>query len=79
MNNRRYNSKSRKQSRLDRIERKCDRILVELSLIRRQLSHRSGDIDDAIERMHRNARRMRAQSQQEAQYLRKMFHSKTSE
>ncbi len=78
MNNRKYN-KSRKQSRLDRIERKCDRILSQLAAIRHQLSYRSDDIDVAIERMHRNARRMRNEACREASVLRRMFHSKTLE
>lgn len=46
MNNRRFNN-GRKQKRLDRIERKCDRILYELAVIRHQLSYRDSDIDGA--------------------------------
>lgn len=75
MNNRRFNN-GRKQKRLDRIERKCDRILSELAVIRHQLSYRDSDIDGAIERMHRNARRMRIEAQKDARLLHKMFHSK---
>lgn len=78
MNNRK-NNKGGRASRLDRIERKCDRILSELASIRRRISPRHDDIDTAIDRMHRNARRMREQSIRDAQILRRVFHSKTLE
>lgn len=78
MNNRRFNNR-RKQSQLDRIERKCNRILSELAVIRQQLTFRTGDIDGAIDRMHYNARRMRAAACRDARILRKMFHSKMME
>ncbi|MDE7440940.1 MAG: hypothetical protein K2M69_02085 [Muribaculaceae bacterium] len=47
-------------SRLDRIERKCDRLLSELIIIRQNT-----DIDKAIDRMHRAARRMRVEADRE--------------
>jgi len=75
MNNRRYN-KNRKPSRLKRIERKCDIILSELSIIRKNLSTRSHSVDDAIDRMHYNARRMRAEAEKDAQLLRRVFQFK---
>ncbi|ROT10443.1 hypothetical protein ED388_04800 [Muribaculaceae bacterium Isolate-007 (NCI)] len=78
MNNRKYNN-GRRQTRLDRIERKCDRIISELAVIRQQLTYRTDDIDGAIERMHRNARRMRAEAHRNARFLHKVFHSKTLE
>lgn len=78
MNNRR-NNKSSRASRLDRIERKCDRILSELAYLRRHQYSRHDDIDTAIDRMHRNARRMREQSIRDAQILRRVFHSKNME
>ncbi len=65
--------KKRLASRLDDIERKCDRILSELLIIRRQSRHRHDDVDSAIERMHRVARRMRAQCERERGYVRRMF------
>ena len=73
MNDKR-NHKSRKQSRLAHIESKCDRIIYELTTISRRLC--SYDIDNVIERMHRNARRMRAEAYNESRVLRKMFHPK---
>ena len=75
MSKRRY--KSHKSSRLERIERKCDAILLELTIIRKSLNRRSrtkhDTIDDAIERMHRNARRMRDEAEKDARILRKVF------
>ncbi len=75
MSNRR-NNKNRKPSRLDRVERKCDIILSELAIIRKSLKNRSRSIDDAIERMHHNARRMRAEAEKDAQILRRVFQFK---
>lgn len=75
MNNKR-NNKSRKPSRIERIERKCDIILSELAIIRKRLNPRYHAVDEAIELMHRNARRMRAEAENDAQLLRKVFHSK---
>lgn len=74
MNNRR--NKNRKPSRLERVERKCDIILSELAIIRKSLTYRSRSLDDAIERMHENARRMRAEAEKDAQILRRVFQFK---
>lgn len=63
-------------SRIERVERKCDRILSELKTIRGSLFIRSSSMDDAIERMHRNARRMRAEAAKEARILRNMLQLK---
>jgi len=75
MNNRRK-YKTHKPSRLDRIERKCDVILSELAIIRKSLKTRSPSVDDAIDRMHRTARRMRAEAERDTRLLRKVFQSK---
>lgn len=75
MNNRRFNN-GRKQTRLDRLERKCDRIISELTVIRQQLKYRVDDIDGAIERMHHHARRMRAEAERDARILRRVFQFK---
>lgn len=75
MNNRR-NNKAHKPSRLERVERKCDLILSELAIIRKSLKNSSRSIDDAIDRMHYNARRMRAEAEKDAQLLRKVFQFK---
>lgn len=79
MYNRQKRNKTRKPSRLDRIERKCDRILSELLILRQQIAHRPDELDVTIERMHRAARRLKAQSQRERDNVRKMFHSKVIE
>lgn len=71
MNNR--NKPKRRQSRLDRVERKCDRILAELLIIRQQLTRRPSDIDTAIDRLHNQARKLRQQCEQERSQVRKMF------
>lgn len=68
----------RRPSRLDRIERKCDRILSELLIIRQQLNRRP-DMDTAIDRLHRTARRLRLQCERERDYTREMFNSKFPE
>lgn len=68
----------RRPSRLDRIERKCDRILSELLIIRQQLNRRP-DMDTAIDRLHRTARRLRHQCERERDYTREMFNSKFPE
>lgn len=68
----------RRPSRLDRIERKCDRILSELLIIRQQLNRRP-DMDMAIERLHRTARKLRTQCEREWENAREMFNSKFPE
>lgn len=79
MYNRQRRNKSRKPSRLDRIERKCDRILSELLILRQKIAHRPDDLDEAIERMHRAARRLKEQSKRECEIATKMFHPQKSE
>ena len=64
----------RRPSRLDRIERKCDRILSELLILRQRLA-RTPDIDNAIDRLHRSARQMRRQAERDRDLARAMFHS----
>lgn len=68
----------RRSSRIDRIERKCDRILSELLLIRQWHSFRS-DMDMTIERLHNAARYMRVQCERERDCANRMFHSKHPE
>lgn len=69
-----HKERKRRPSRLGRIERKCDRILSELLILRQRLS-RKPDIDAAIEKMHRTARDMRTQAERELTLTRRMFHS----
>lgn len=52
------------ESRLRRLERKCDRILVELLVLKRVVQHQR-DVDDVIDRLHNVAVRMREQSERE--------------
>lgn len=56
--------KRRITSRIERIERKCDRILSELLIIRQAIC-RPRELDRAIDRMHKAAKRMRRQCEQE--------------
>lgn len=64
-------------SRLNRIERKCDRILSELLALRHRLSHQP-DIDSVIDHLHRSARDMRKHCEKERDAIRRMFRPKTS-
>lgn len=79
MHNRHRITKGRKPSRLDRIERKCDRILSELLILRQRTIHRSDGLDVVIERMHRAARRLKAQSSRERDDALRMFRSNSIE
>ena len=79
MYNKQRRNRERKQSRLDRIERKCDRILSELLILRQHQAHRPDEMDVAIERMHRAARRLQILSKRERDVASRMFHSKTPE
>lgn len=72
------NRNNLRQTRLDRVERKCDRILSELIIIREQLNRRP-DMDTAIERIHLTARSMRVQFERERNNIRRMFNSKFME
>lgn len=69
-----YKEKKRRQTRIDRIERKCDRILSELLILRHQVN-RYSDIDSVIDKMHRSARKMRLQAENEREAARRMLHS----
>lgn len=71
----RNNHCRRKPSRLDRIERKCDFIIAELSALGK-VSHVNHPIDELIDRMHESARRMRAEALEDRRFLRKVFNSK---
>ena len=61
-------------SRLARIERKCDRILSELLIVRQQACRHS-DIDSVIDKMHRSARKMRIQAERERALTSRLSHS----
>ena len=66
--------KCRRQSRLGRIERKCDRILSELLILRHCISRHS-DIDSVIDKLHRSARKIRFEAEREREITRRMLHS----
>lgn len=68
----------RRSTRIERIERKCDRILSELLILRRQISGRP-DMDAAIDRLHRAARRMRKQCEEERDSISRLFGSQYPE
>lgn len=67
-----------RQSRIERLERKCDRILSELLIIRHRLASRP-DMDVAIERLHLAACRMKTRFERERDEARRVFHSKLTE
>jgi hypothetical protein len=79
MYNRQRKRRGRRPSRLDRIERKCDRILSELLILRQRFMHRPDELDAVIERMHKAARKLKEQSRRERDAALRMFHSKTTE
>ena len=58
--------------RLARVERKCNRILAELLIIRERLSPRP-DMDEAIDRLHRTANEMRKRFESERDIARKLY------
>lgn len=68
----------RKDKHLQRVERKCNRILAELLVIRQSLTRRSTDIDAVIEQMHAQAKRMREYSEAERDVVRAMMRKNDS-
>lgn len=68
----------RRDKRLQRVERKCDRILAELLVIRQSLTRKSTDIDAVIEKMHAQAKRMREYSEAERDVVRAMMRKNDS-
>lgn len=65
----------RHPSRLDRIERKCDRILTELLMMRRTSRSSASSFDDALDRVHDAAMRMRRQCEMEYKAVRDLMES----
>lgn len=72
-------SRRRMMSMLCRIERKCDGIIAELRELRQCHSNRESVFDETIDRMHRNARRMRVAASRDAALIRKLFHQRMME
>ncbi len=68
----RKRTKKNLRADLNRIERKCDRILSELLVMRHSLACRP-DMDTAIDMMHRAAGRLRRQCAKEYDACRRMF------
>ena len=66
-------------SRLCRIEKKCDGIISELRALRQCHCNKATAFDDAIDDMHRNARRMRAAASKDAMLIRKLFRQNLTE
>lgn len=54
-----------------RIENKCDRILIELAMMRRPAPR--SEFDDLLERMHSAAKTMREQSRREVEIVKKLL------
>ena len=59
---------------LDRIDKKCDRILSEVVILRHLIS-RQTQLDALIDKMHRSARKMRMQAERERALITEMSHS----
>lgn len=59
-------------SRLVRIERKCDRIIAELTQIRILKQYRKKEVDQAIEQMHANAKWMKEEAEKSTEQVRRL-------
>ena len=55
-------------ARIGRIERKCDRLVVEVTSLRRFLTPKRSEIDEVIDRLHNTAVALRRQSRSERLY-----------
>lgn len=64
--------RNRKPSGIGRIERKCDRILSELMIIRNHLV-REAEIDDVLDKIHTTARHLRKQAMREKEIITKVL------
>lgn len=66
-------------SMLCRIEKKCDGIISELRALRQCRCNKATELDETIDRMHHNARRMRAAASKDAALIRKLFYQRMME
>ena len=66
-------------SMLCRIEKKCDGIISELRALRQCRCNKATELDETIDRMHHNARRMRNAAARDAELIRRLFHQKVME
>ncbi len=56
-------------ARIGRVERKCDRLVAEMTSLRRFLTPKRSEIDEVIDRLHNTAVALRNQSRRE-----RLFH-----
>lgn len=66
-------------SMLCRIEKKCDGIILELRTLRQCHCNKATAFDETIDRMRRNARRMRDAASRDAELIRKLFRQRMME
>lgn len=52
-------------ARIGRVERKCNRLIAEVTALRKALTPPDSEIDEVIGHLHRTAKALRAQSEQE--------------
>ncbi len=55
-------------ARIGRVERKCNRLIAEVTALRKALTPQHSDIDDVIGHLHRTAHALREQSEKERRY-----------
>lgn len=72
-------SRRRMMYMLCRIEKKCDGIISELRALRQCHCNKATAFDETIDRMHRNARRMRDAASRDAELIRKLFRQRMME
>lgn len=72
MANRRFKNRDRISSRVARIERKIDRALSELRVLRQIVVSRTDD-NEVVDRMHETARRLREQCERERDFIYTIF------
>ena len=55
-------------ARIRRVERKCNRLIAEVTALRKALTPQHSEIDDVIGHLHRTANALREQSERERRY-----------
>lgn len=55
-------------ARMGRVERKCNRLIAEVSALRKALTPQTSEIDEIIGHLHRTATALREQSRSQRRY-----------
>lgn len=62
------NKLSQISARIGRVERKCNRLIAEVSALRKALTPQTSEIDEVIGHLHRTATALREQSRRQRRY-----------